>query len=155
MVLTPRRRRQVCAKSADDGDKQARSPGRARRKPLKPLRAGTPGESGEPVVTMLVCFFTFAREAAGAAGARRSPRPLLFRRAGCHAKPGRMRPAGSRSRVCTRRGCLKIESEESGLRYFRDHRLRDIRGRAARSIGSLPPCGGELGGGNRTTTWAV
>jgi hypothetical protein len=32
--------------SADDGDKQARSPGRARRKPLKPLRAGMPGESG-------------------------------------------------------------------------------------------------------------
>ena len=32
--------------SADDGGKQARSPGRARRKPLKPLRAGTPGDSG-------------------------------------------------------------------------------------------------------------
>ena len=77
--------------SAGDGGKRARSPGRARRKPLKPLRAGTPGVSGGPVVTMLVCFFTFAREAAGAAGARRSPRPLLFRRAGRHAKPGRMR----------------------------------------------------------------
>jgi hypothetical protein len=39
VVLTPRRRRQVCgSNSADDGDKQARSPGRARRKPLKPLR---------------------------------------------------------------------------------------------------------------------
>src|SRR5216684_2859695 len=30
--------------SADDGDKRARSPGRARRKPLKPLRAGMPGD---------------------------------------------------------------------------------------------------------------
>src|SRR3979411_1273648 len=40
--------------SADDGDKQARSPGRARRKPLKPLRAGMPGFSGGPVVTTLV-----------------------------------------------------------------------------------------------------
>src|SRR4029079_19762110 len=30
----------------DDGDKKARSPGRARRKPLKPLRAGMSGESG-------------------------------------------------------------------------------------------------------------
>ena len=29
-----------------DGGKRARSPGRARRKPLKPLRAGTPGDSG-------------------------------------------------------------------------------------------------------------
>src|SRR5215208_6943857 len=45
------------AVTRDDGDKQARSPGRARRKPLKPLRAGMPGESGEPTVTMLVCFF--------------------------------------------------------------------------------------------------
>src|SRR6266852_7427070 len=30
---------------------QARSPGRARRKPLKPLRAGTSGDSGVLVVT--------------------------------------------------------------------------------------------------------
>src|SRR3981189_591605 len=37
--------------SADDGGKTARSPGRARRKPLKPLRAGTPGDSGVLVVT--------------------------------------------------------------------------------------------------------
>src|SRR6202140_3766078 len=29
---------------ASDGDKKARSPGRARRKPLKPLRAGMPGD---------------------------------------------------------------------------------------------------------------
>jgi len=41
VVLTPRRRRQVGGKNlADDGDNQARSPGRARRKPLKPLRGG-------------------------------------------------------------------------------------------------------------------
>jgi hypothetical protein len=57
VVLTPRRRRQVSREDArDDGDKKARSPGRARRKPLKPSRVGTPGESGGPVVTMLVCF---------------------------------------------------------------------------------------------------
>src|SRR6202048_3252256 len=54
VVLTPRRRRQVCGgmstqpgadslQSANDGDNKARSPGRARRKPLKPLRAGMPG----------------------------------------------------------------------------------------------------------------
>src|SRR5258707_15331436 len=44
VVLTPRRRRQVGGgNSADDGDKKARSPGRARNKPLKPLRAGMPG----------------------------------------------------------------------------------------------------------------
>src|SRR3977135_2834612 len=44
VVLMPRRRHQVLREDArDDGDKKARSPGRARRKPLKPLRAGMPG----------------------------------------------------------------------------------------------------------------
>src|SRR5229473_8249808 len=38
------------ALSADDGGNQARSPGRARRKPLKPLRAGMPGDPGATVV---------------------------------------------------------------------------------------------------------
>jgi hypothetical protein len=41
VVLTPRRWRQVgddASHHAGDGGKQARSPGRARRKPLKPLR---------------------------------------------------------------------------------------------------------------------
>jgi hypothetical protein len=78
VVLTPRRWRQVGGdNSADDGGKQARSPGRARRKPLKPLCAGMPGDPGATVVTTLVCFLHFAREAAGATGTRHSPRPLL------------------------------------------------------------------------------
>jgi hypothetical protein len=77
VVLTPRRWRQVCGRnSACDGDKKARSPGRARRKPLKPLRAGMPGCSGELVVTTSCAHFHFARETAGALGARHSPRPL-------------------------------------------------------------------------------
>jgi hypothetical protein len=42
---------------AGDGDKKARSPGRARNKPLKPFARGMPGETGVTVVTMLVCFF--------------------------------------------------------------------------------------------------
>src|SRR5713226_6408630 len=40
--------------SVDDGGKRARSPGRARRKPLKPLRAGMPGDSG---VLVYSCAF--------------------------------------------------------------------------------------------------
>src|SRR3569832_2112313 len=57
VVLTPRRWRQVGGKCpADDGDNKSRSPGRARRKPLKLLRAGMPGESGEPVVTNSYAF---------------------------------------------------------------------------------------------------
>jgi hypothetical protein len=85
VVLTPRRRRQVSGVlvgptgleqgiSADDGDKNARSPGRARNKPLKPLRAGMPGDSGVPVASTPV-LSTFAQGAAGAAGTRHSPRP--------------------------------------------------------------------------------
>src|SRR6202011_5129516 len=65
----------VSHSSADDGDKKARSPGRARRKPLKPLRAGMPGDPGATVVTTLVCYQHTAHEAAGATGTRHSPRP--------------------------------------------------------------------------------
>jgi hypothetical protein len=61
--------------SADDGGKQARSPGRARRKPLKPLRAGMPGDSGGLVVTRVRSTTTIAHETAGASGIRHSPRP--------------------------------------------------------------------------------
>jgi hypothetical protein len=51
VVLTPRRWRQVgddALHHADDGGKQARSPGRARNKPLKPSRAGMPGVPVRP-----------------------------------------------------------------------------------------------------------
>jgi hypothetical protein len=57
VVLTPRRRRQVDGgNSVGDGDKQARSPGRARRKPLKPSRREGRVNPVNPAVTMLVCF---------------------------------------------------------------------------------------------------
>jgi hypothetical protein len=42
---------------------------------VKTIAQGRPGCSGEPVVTMLVCLFHFAREAAGALGARLSLLP--------------------------------------------------------------------------------
>jgi hypothetical protein len=44
---------------------------------VKTIAQGRPGISGEPVVTTLVCFIYFAREAAGATGTRLSLRPLL------------------------------------------------------------------------------
>jgi hypothetical protein len=79
VVLTSRRWRQVGgSRFADDGDKNARSPGRPRRKPLKPFAQGRPDEFGGPVVTTLVCSFCFACEAAGASSARLSLRPLYF-----------------------------------------------------------------------------
>jgi hypothetical protein len=59
VVLTPRRRRQVSQKCLrGDGDKKARSPGRARNKLLKPSRAGMPGDPGATVVTNSCAFYT-------------------------------------------------------------------------------------------------
>ena len=62
--------------SADDGDNKARSPGRARRNPLKPLRGECRVISGVTVVTNARAFYT-TRAAAGAPGARHSLRPLI------------------------------------------------------------------------------
>jgi len=79
-----------------DGGKQARSPGRARRKPLKPLRAGMPGDSGVLVVTRVRSTTTSAHEAAGATGIRHSPRP---QRARVSSTTRAHRAAGSRTCV--------------------------------------------------------
>jgi hypothetical protein len=43
---------------ASEGGKKARSPGRARRKPLKPSRAGMPGDPGATVVTNACAYYT-------------------------------------------------------------------------------------------------
>ena len=106
MVPTPRRWRQVRGGQVgptgrgqnlnplDDGGKTARSPRRARRKPLKPLRAGMPGDSGVLVVTRVRSLPTqSAREAAGAVGTRHSPRPLLGRK--INARLGRIASRGA------------------------------------------------------------
>jgi hypothetical protein len=60
--------------SAGDGDNKARSPGRARNKPLTPSRAGMPGDPGATVVTNARVYYT-PRAAAGATGTRHSPLP--------------------------------------------------------------------------------
>src|SRR5712692_10204093 len=101
VVLTPRRWRQVRGVasaqpgldktiSADDGGKRARSPGRARHKPLKPLRAGMPGDSGVLVVTRVRSTNTSAHGTAGATGTRHSPRPPWGRE--INARLGRIAP---------------------------------------------------------------
>src|ERR1700735_1681338 len=61
VVLMPRRWHQLgdgASHHAGDGGKKARSPGRARKKPLKPFAQGMPGSSGEPVVTTSCVFLT-------------------------------------------------------------------------------------------------
>src|SRR6266700_1496295 len=88
VVLTPRCWRQVRGvKSAqpgldknisvDDGGKRARSPGRARRKPLKPLRAGTSGDSGVLVVTRVRSTTTKCTRDRGCNGHPAFPTPSL------------------------------------------------------------------------------
>jgi hypothetical protein len=109
VVLTPRRWCQGGGgNSADDGGKKARSPGRARNKPLKPLRRKRRVNPAEPVVTTLVCSLHFAREAAGAVSARRFLRPL-FSEGSCYAYLGR---TASRERlVISRRHCEEQRDE--------------------------------------------
>src|SRR6202035_5268750 len=60
---------------AGDGDKKARSPGRARRKPLKPFAQGMPHRFGSPVVTTCVFLHTKLR---ARRSARHSLRPSIF-----------------------------------------------------------------------------
>ena len=94
VVLTPSRRCQVGEDTSPATVATERgSPGRVRIS-RKPSRAGMSGNSGGLVVITLVCFFIFARKAAGALGARHSPRPF---RAEQKAQPGRNRAAGMRS----------------------------------------------------------
>ena len=79
VVLIPRRWDQV---SGDDplttGASKPGTPGRARSS-RSTIAQGVPDRSALPVVTMLVCFFQFANEAAGAASTRHSLRPLISR----------------------------------------------------------------------------
>src|SRR3979411_1309002 len=96
----PRRRHQVLREDAqDDGDKKARSPGRARRKPLKPFACGDAGLTGELVVTTLVCFLLCTR-GCGCIGARHSPRPLTFRGGAFMQTPGASRRENAKVCLC-------------------------------------------------------
>jgi hypothetical protein len=84
--------------SAGDGGKQAWSPGRARRKPLKPLRAGMPGDSGVLVVTRVRSTTTKCTRGRGCSGHPAFPTPSKGReiqqRFGRMARRGRERVSG-------------------------------------------------------------
>jgi hypothetical protein len=126
VVLTPRRWCQVSRSDPrNDGGKRARSPGRARSKPLKPLRGESRLIPLGPVVITLVCLFHFAREAAGATGTRLSLRPLISRD-DVRAKLGRIAP-----RECERmpRCCLTIESANPFSSSGRDRLCEKVAGR--------------------------
>jgi hypothetical protein len=77
VVLIPRRWDQVCRCSANDGGYQARTPGRARHKPVN-HRAGNAGVA--PVhLWSYPCAF-YCTGPTGAIGTRHSLRPPIFRR---------------------------------------------------------------------------
>src|ERR1700680_4558722 len=77
----------------------ARKPGHRGERAIsrKTIAQGVPGETGVPVVTMLVCFFYFAREAAGALGTRHSLRPPIFE-GGSFINPGAARRGNAGAR---------------------------------------------------------
>src|SRR5712664_3118853 len=137
VVLTPRRWRQVRGvKSAQpgldktyplsDGGKRARSPGRARRKPLKPLRAGMPGDSGVLVVTRVRSTTIIAHETAGALGIRHSPRPLWAEDSSNASGASRREDAVTsafgvpslRGALATKQSILSLSTRRDGLLRF-------------------------------------
>jgi len=76
VVLTPRRRRQVCEKTRRRRRQESPISGESTKETVKTTRVREcrvfPGAT---VVTTLVCYLHTAHEAAGATGTRHSPRP--------------------------------------------------------------------------------
>jgi len=93
MLCRPNRVQMQC-KFANDGGKRARSPRRARRKPLKPLRAGMPGDSGVLVVTRVRSTTTKCTRDRGCSGHPAFPTPSLGGRS--RQRPGRFAPRDHR-----------------------------------------------------------
>ena len=76
MVLAPRSWCQVRAKERGRRWQESPVAGESTKQPLKPLRREGRTASAEPVCSCALLFATFARETAGAARTRSSPRPL-------------------------------------------------------------------------------
>jgi hypothetical protein len=92
VVPTPRRWRQIGGISRRRRWLTSTDTGESTKETVKTVARGMPGDSGVTVVTMLVCFPSFAYEAAGASSVRHSLRPQVQRIKGScitRAKPGR------------------------------------------------------------------
>jgi hypothetical protein len=109
---------------------------------VKTIARGMPGGSGVTVVTMLVCSFYFAREAAGASSARHSLRPLISQGQEFTAKLARN--ARRDCRAVSGNGCLKIESvagdERDAHRFTPRGRLTPPAGGRGRRGTAAPGC---------------
>src|ERR1700680_3913349 len=87
----------------NDGDKKARSPGRARSSLLKPLRAGMLGVSGKPVVTTAgAAVYPFLPARLRVHWAPGIPHALTWAENNCKARV---------HRAARSRSCLKFEFE--------------------------------------------
>ena len=115
VVLTPRRWRQVLEELTllgSDGDKKARSPRRARRKPLKPLRRECRIASAEPVCSCaLFCAFLHTRPRVQRAPA--IPCSLFFFGGSTSCKPRANRAARRRTCVCGLRWVCRLTKQLS------------------------------------------
>ena len=135
----------MAEQSVDDGGKQARSPGRARRKPLKPLRGECRAFSGVTVVTNARVTYT-PRAAADASGARHSLRPLNERAGSKWQSSGvsgrEIAKVCLRTRMFENTCCLKLNPKHS-LSGARAHpRLSSpATGSAHRAESGFPPHG--------------
>ena len=118
VVLTPRRWRQVLRElfPRGDGGKQARSPGRARRKPLKPLRREC------RVMPVCTCgdyarvLFSFRTRGCGRIARPAFPAPSEFERTGRESKTRVRCTARSRGFVCKERNAAGLPLPASGAR---------------------------------------
>jgi hypothetical protein len=90
VVLTPRRRRQVCEKTRRRRRQESPISGESTKETVKTIACGNAGCSGATVVTTLVCYQHTAHEAAGAPGTRHSPRPRFSGESFMH-DPGALR----------------------------------------------------------------
>jgi hypothetical protein len=117
--------------SADDGGKRARSPGRARHKPLKPLRAGMPGDSGVLVVTRVRSTTTKCTRDRGCSGHPAFPTPSKGAEDFMHDSGASRRGVAKSYLELEQRHCERSEAIHSFF-MWRDGLLRGACHRARR-----------------------
>src|SRR5258706_10179506 len=142
--MTPRRRRQVCEKTRRRRRQESPISGESTKETVKTIACGNAGCSGATVVTTLVCYQHFAHEAAGAAGTRRSPRPLLGEK--FTQRLGRIAPRGANAcpadSIGKRRDVLRTVRESPNIDCNSEvsgacgRSGKDVRNRRARRCGS-------------------
>jgi hypothetical protein len=97
VVLTPRRRRQVCRVLQATVTRKPDHRGEREYKPLKPLRAGMLGDPGATVVTTLACSLHILHARLRVHWAPGIPHALSWAEDSCTART--LRAAGSRTRI--------------------------------------------------------